>query len=211
MATIDHLVYAVPDLATASGAIANATDITPTPGGAHPGRGTTNSLMSLGERTYLEIIGPDPSQSDRPAAKRFGAMDAPEILTYAVEKSDLEEIEAKAKTLGHRTSGIRPGSRRTPTGELLEWRSMLVPSKTYAGLMPFFIDWRNTPHPGKTSAQGARLVRIVVTHPEPDALRELYAEYGIQVPVRYGNRPAIVVEIDSEGRELLLLGSGQGF
>jgi len=211
MATIDHLVYAVPDLDAASGAIAKATDITPTPGGAHPGRGTANALMSLGKRTYLEIIGPDLAESGRPAARKFAALDAAEILTYAVERADLESIEAKAKALGHRTSGIRPGSRRTPSGESLEWRSMLVPSKTYAGLMPFFIDWRETPHPGKTSAQGARLVSITVTHPQPEGLRALYSEYGIRVPVRLGNQAAIIAEIESGGREVLLLGSGEGF
>lgn len=211
-AMIDHLVYVAPDLQSASDRIANELGVAPTPGGKHPGRGTINSLLSLGGRQYLEIIAPDPSLSELPGtAERIARLDAPEIFTFATENNELEVIEAKAKALGLKTSGIRPGSRRTPAGNLLEWRTLgVVVSKKYAGLMPFFIDWRETPHPGQTSAQGARLVRIVVTHPEPDGLRALYREFGVDVPVRSGKRPSIRVEIENGAKKVLLQGSGRG-
>ena len=209
---IDHLVYAAPQLEAANDRIAKELGVAPTSGGTHPGRGTMNTLVGLGGRQYLEIIAPDPTLADLPrTGAKIAALPAPEIMTFAMEFSDLEMIEAKAKGLGLKTSGIRRGSRRTPGGALLEWRSMLVISETYGGLLPFFIDWGETPHPGATSAQGARLVRMVVTHPEPDGLRALYQAFEIGVPVRYGNRPAIVVEIEGGGNKVVLQGSGKGF
>jgi hypothetical protein len=208
---IDHLVYAAPDLRAASDSIAKQLGVVPTSGGKHPNRGTMNALLALGGRQYLEIIAPDPTLDDLPrTGAKISALDAPEIVTFATENSDLETIEAKAKKLGLRTSGIRPGSRRTPGGDLLQWRSMMVVSETYGGLLPFFIDWQETTHPGASSAQGARLARIVVTHPEPDGLRALYDAFGIDVPVVYGNRPAIIAEIEAGGKTVALQGSGRG-
>lgn len=208
---IDHLVYAAPDLRAASDPIAKQLGVAPTSGGKHPNRGTMNALLALGGRQYLEIIAPDPTLDDLPrTAAKIAALDAPEIVTFATENSDLETIETKAKELGLRTSGIRPGSRRTPRGDLLQWRSMMVVSETYGGLLPFFIDWRETAHPGKSSAQGARLVKMVVTHPKPDGLRAFYDAFEIEVPVVYGNRPAIIVEIEAGGKTVVLQGSGRG-
>ena len=211
-AVIDHLVYAAPDVGAASERIANEIGIAPTPGGKHPRRGTVNTLLSLGGRQYVEIIGPDPDASGKSnAAKLFRRLNAPDIITFAVENSDLEALEAKAKNLGLKTSGIRPGSRRTAAGELLEWRTLGIATDAYEGLMPFFIDWADTPHPSETSAQGARLVRVVVTHPEPDRLQEIYRELGVQAPVRLGDQPGIVAEIESAGKSMRLTGSGSGF
>lgn len=211
-ALFDHLVYAAPDLQAASDRIHQQLGVEATPGGRHPRGGTANALLSLGGRQYLEIIAPDASQpKPRGAGARIAKLSAPQIVTFATEQADLEAVAAKAKQLGLKTSGIRPGSRKTPAGELLEWRTLgIAAPKQYAGLMPFFIDWRDTPHPSQTSAQGARLVSIVVTHPEPAGLRKLYRAFGVRVPVRAGERPSITAEIEHGAKKLTLSGSGRG-
>ena len=209
---IDHLVFAAPDLRVASEQIALQLGVVPTTGGNHPKWGTINSLMALGGRQYLEIIAPDPTLDDLPTtAAKIAALQTPEIVTFATENGQLEIIEATAKKLGMGTSGIQLGSRKTPAGDLLSWRILLVASETYTGLLPFFIDWQDTTHPGETSAKGARLMRMVVSHPEPDGLRALYEAFGIDVPLVYGNRPAIIVEIEGGGKTVVLQGSGHGF
>lgn len=210
--TIDHLVYAAPDLQAESDRLTNQLGVSVTPGGSHPGRGTANALISLGVNQYLEIIGPDPKLSPpKGAGAKIAELSKPEILTFAVQDNQLESIEARAKTLGLKTSGIRPGSRRTDAGELLQWRTLgIAAGKEYGGLIPFFIDWGDTPHPSATSEQGAHLVGMVVEHPEPARLRKLYRELGVNVPVRYGKQPSILAVIEKGENKVMLRGTGRG-
>ena len=55
---VDHLVYATPDLAAGVDQVERLLGVKAIPGGQHPGGGTRNSLIRLGEGSYLEIIGP---------------------------------------------------------------------------------------------------------------------------------------------------------
>lgn len=212
MRPIDHFVYSAPDLEQAAREIADALDVSPTVGGNHPGAGSRNMLMSLGERSYLEIYGLNP---DAPASElpphliQLAASPTPDISTYAVAHDNLQMVVDAAERLGLTTSGIEPESRRSPDGVLLEWAVVIVTSEEYGGLVPFFIDWKNTAHPAETSPKGALLSEVFVTHPTPGPLREIYNALGIDVEVRYGNKPGIFAVIEANGRTMFLSGSGE--
>ena len=52
------------------------------------------------------------------------------------------------------------GSRRRTDGVLLSWRYTDPQTVLADGLVPFFIDWGQSPHPARTAAQGASPIAL---------------------------------------------------
>jgi hypothetical protein len=209
--TFDHLLCATPDLARDSARLGEALGIVPTVGGSHQDQGTSNVLFSLGEGCYFELLGPDPKgDGQAPLALRSAALNGPDILTFAVMTDDIEAVVQKAAVLGLQVSGPKSGSRKTPAGDLLSWKALFLISAEFKGLVPFVIQWETTPHPSETSAAGPTLRSLVVTHPEADALRRLYASLGLDLAVHYGTRGAIIATLAHGERLVTLVGSADG-
>jgi Glyoxalase-like domain len=181
--TLDHLVYATPDLDASVRRIAELTGVMPAEGGSHPGLGTRNRLLGLGELRYLEIIGPDPDQRtpDRPRPFGIDDLTAPRLTAWAIRAADIEARVARARTLGYDPGPIEPLARRTPDGELLRWR-LTVP---YDTVVPFLIDWGRTPHPAR-HLPVVPLTSFAAAHPEPDGVRRRLAALGVELEVRQG-------------------------
>lgn len=192
---IDHILWGTPNLVAGAEHIANITGIAPVFGGVHPGVGTANNLISLGPRTYLEIIGPNPDTPDisAPRVDAIRALTAPAMLTFAISTTDIDAMAAAAKEIGLVTYGPEAGSRAKPDGDILRWRALGFGGHDFGQAIPFAIDWGTSAHPATTSPDGAKLVSLTVIHPRAEALQAVYEALGI---------PAEVIQADpGEGGE----------
>ena len=55
---LDHVIIGCNDLDAGIRFVQERTGVRAVPGGVHPDRGTSNALLSLGDRQYLEIMAP---------------------------------------------------------------------------------------------------------------------------------------------------------
>ncbi len=196
---IDHLVYATPDLDASIDYLATRLGVRAEVGGHHPGLGTRNALLSLGDRKYLEIVGPDPLQADHAEPRWFGIdrLTKPKLVTWAESGSDLELLRKRARKAGIELGEVSGGKRMRPDGQVLSWHVTSPFTVIADGLVPFFIDWDTSAHPSQHAPAGLTLVSLRVKHPKPEKIKRTYNALGVDVTVRRGKAPSITAMLDT--------------
>lgn len=186
---LDHIIVRVSSLERGMASFAALTGVPAVRGGQHPGRGTQNALVSLGEGHYLELLAP--INPDKNAA----ADSSMRLGGWAVHTRDLKGVLQRLEKGGFQMTPAQPGSRRTTEGTLLEWRSanLVAPALELA---PFLIEWgASTPHPSTTSPTGCRLASVELESPQAARLGAYLREIGYQGQVRQaaGARAQVVL------------------
>lgn len=203
---LDHLVYATHNLADTVDALHAQLGVAPSAGGQHPTLGTRNALLALGPRVYLEIVGPDPDQP-APASPRWFGIDSlsePRLVAWCAAAPNLAQLHAQATAAGVPLGDVRSGGRVRPDGVALTWHVTTPPNSVRRGLIPFFIDWLDSPHPAETAAAGATLVDFHAEHVWPDVLRSHYTTLGVDVPVHSASTAALVAVIEGPSGRVIL-------
>jgi hypothetical protein len=198
LSVLDHLVYATPDLARTVQDLTRLLGITPSPGGAHPGRGTRNALLSLGPTSYLEIVGPDLDQPAHTAPRWFDidSLSAPRLVTWAAKGTALDRLRAQALAGGVALGAVSSGSRQRPDGSVLAWQLTNPTPLVDDGIVPFFIDWGTSAHPAAQAAGGLALRALDAGHPRATAVKGALDALGLALDVRYAVAPSLVATID---------------
>jgi hypothetical protein len=195
---IDHLVYSTSNLEKSVADLEARLGVRPAPGGQHPGRGTHNALLALSDRSYLEVIGPDATQAEtvvRPRWFQIDSLDAPRLVTWAVKETELNQLRAKAEASGISLGPVVSGSRQRSDGSCLRWRFTDPATVVADGIVPFFIDWGDSPHPADSAPRGLVLESLRAEHPEPTGVMRALSAVGIDFSVEAGPRPAFIATL----------------
>jgi hypothetical protein len=195
---IDHLVWYAADLADGEAYFASRMDRLPVYGGVHPGEGTRNSLLALGEATYLEILARDPAQESVHCLEaELASLRGQGLYHWAAGGVDLALIRERARAIPIATSDFVTGGRNRPDGSWLGWNLLGLQGHDFGALLPFFIDWSGAAHPAAAAPRGGSLVRIETISPRAGELREIYRALGLDLVVTEGPRPAISATLQS--------------
>lgn len=176
------------------------------PGGSHPGMGTRNALLRLGDGAYMEVVGPDPEQPPPPEGLWLadGGPALPSLVTWASRSSDLNGLVSG--TVRHLLGPVRSMSRRNDDGSVLSWTlTMPVRPLPRGGVVPFFIDWGESVHPSAVLPDaGVRLAGLEARHPEAEAVARELAALGVDMHIEPGE-PALCATVErSDGTRIVI-------
>jgi hypothetical protein len=197
LAKVDHLVYATPNLNLGIEKLENLLGVRMTPGGQHPGRGTRNAILSLGDSTYIEVLGPDLDQPPPQRPRWFGidTLPAPRLVGWAAKGVNLERLVSDAAQQGIRLGAVGSGSRTRPDGIVLTWQFTDPFTVVADGIVPFFIDWGQTPHPALSGTRGLTLVDLRAEHPDSMPVQRMLNQLGFDLPVQRESAPQLIATI----------------
>ncbi|MCD1287199.1 MULTISPECIES: VOC family protein [unclassified Brevibacterium] len=196
----DHLVIAVPNLVEGVEQFESRLGVRAVPGGSHPGLGTANALLGIDGHSYLEILGPDPDQDPALAAGRLAGIVEPTVQRWAVRPEDFDGLVAAAATTTDVDLGeVHDMARRTPDGEVLEWRLTRRTPLALGGIQPFLIDWLDSPHPASREMPRIGLERLWASSPDVDGTRSVLRSLGANLEVEAGETDRLHTTLKGPG------------
>jgi len=185
-AVFDHLVLATQTLEAGEDHLERLLGVRPRRGGKHIAMGTHNSLLKLGEKSFLELIAIDPEGKppNRPrwfgldSAEMHGALaTGPRLIHWVARCDDLETLR--------RACPIDPGRTHEISRGAYNWR-ITIPDDGHlpgGGVIPTLIQWSDARHPTDAMADsGLRLIALSAAHPEPAIVRSALAALGLAEP-----------------------------
>jgi hypothetical protein len=160
---------------------------------------------SLGGRVYLEIIAPDPNQDlVGTFGERIASLEGCGLITWAAAAPGLAALAERAADLEITPRGPIATERRTPDGGLLKWELLFLGGHSFPGLVPFFIDWLETPHPATTNPLAGQYRTLEIRSPDAAGLNEVFSGLGITLSAEQGEIEDITAVIDTANGEVRL-------
>jgi hypothetical protein len=152
MFAIDHVIVLVSDLGEAATWMRDDHGLGSVEGGRHPGHGTGNRIVPLGD-AYIELMAVvDPVEASGSRVGRWATSNTEDRPSPAALCLRTDDADAVAARLGLEPM---PMSRTRPDGSTLSWRLVGVDDAFGDDRLPFFIEWHVPPqdHPGRAAAE----------------------------------------------------------
>lgn len=199
--TVDHIVYAVPNLEQACDELEKGLGIRPVFGGYHQTQGTKNALLNLGNGAYLELLAVDMENKVIPPPRWMGVdlIDKARITRWALKSQNLESDSTYLQSYNSELGKIQGGQRKTQDGSLLKWQLIMPTSTPMMDVLPFMVDWQESSHhPTDRLAEVCPLLEVKIAHPQAEKIQTIFEQLGVQLEVKKG---AEKIEIVLEGRK----------
>jgi Glyoxalase-like domain len=204
---LDHVLIAVADLDAAAKELEARHGLASIEGGRHPGWGTANMIVPLGE-AYLELVAVvDEAEA---AGNPFGSSVArahptvPRPIGWAVRTHTLDDVARRLDLT------VGAGSRVGRGGQLLRWRLAGIEQAAAEPSLPFFIEWeRGTSFPGHARAvhqAGAVRISELKLDGDADRVAAWLGPHDLSITVRPGT-PAVTSIILSGAAGEIVLGA----
>ncbi|MDF1523836.1 MAG: VOC family protein [Trueperaceae bacterium] len=174
---LDHVIVAGPSLPDLVAALEARTGVRAVAGGRHAGQGTHNALAGLGDERYLELLVPDPDGSGGRFRDEIRHLGRPALHGWCARAGDADAVAERVRSLGLSARRL-PMTRTRPDGVALAWELVYVDGHPYGGLMPFFIDWRGSPHPSASLGGPLAFGGLELAHPDAAGLAALLGAWG---------------------------------
>ena len=154
-------------------------------GGEHPQWGTHNALLSLGDKIYLEVIASNPKEVSPTHSLPFQTSDVDinglktGLVTWAIRPDDINETHTFLSQNSFNPGEILKGQRAKTDGTLLSWQLSHPNTMHLDGIIPFLLDWGNSPHPGDTDDHLCTLKSLIFKHPDIEHIKEIFGKLNI--------------------------------
>lgn len=200
--SIDHIIWACPDLESGIDQFEEMSGVRAVAGGKHPKLGTHNALMHLGNRSYLEIVAPDPDHDGGPWSRSLQQLTKPILLHWVIARSKLGDYTKGLSGLIGSDNEVSSIARHHPTLGELSWEILLLPQHDYGCLVPFLIDWGDSTHPTELLEQQCTLRNVRISTPDLPNMMKVASWLGIDAEFAEASKPKLEFQIDTPKGEL---------
>ncbi len=183
---LDHVLIAVSDLTTAVSEFEARYGLTSIEGGRHPGWGTANRIVPLGD-TYLELVAVVDADeaAERPFGRWVGRAAVPgagRLMGWAVRTDDLDATARRLDLV------VEAGSRIRADGRELRWRTGGVEAAVAEPFLPFFIEWGSgIVLPGQSAPMQPGSVMTLYLRGDPKRLAEWIGPHTLPIEIHSGS------------------------
>jgi hypothetical protein len=192
---LDHIIIGCRDLDEGISLVEKQTGVRAAFGGVHPGRGTHNALLSLGERRYLEILAPDPKQKSQTWFEELKSLTEPKLIGWAAHPGNITSFADRLRAAKVACTGPTDGSRARPDGQMLHWKTLNLEDDRN-GLLPFFIEWSaDSPHPSSDAPKGCSLKKFFLACPDHSQWQPLLATLELDLLLESFSTPQLRASI----------------